>query len=128
MTNSPNTAPSQAVRTRIAPSPTGVPHLGTAYTALFNYCFARAHGGQFLLRFEDTDQVRSSRLAEREIIEALHWLGLRWDEGPDTDGPLRPIPPKRAPGHLPPLRTAAGRRRARFPLLCFSRGVGRNAP
>ena len=90
MTNSLDIAPSKAVRTRIAPSPTGLPHLGTAYMALFNYCFARAHGGQFLLRFEDTDQSRSSRFAEQEIIEALQWLGLQWDEGPDTGGSCGP--------------------------------------
>ena len=90
MTNSPDISPSQTVRTRVAPSPTGAPHLGTAYTALFSYCFARSHGGQFLLRFEDTDQSRSSPFAEQEIIEALHWLGLQWDEGPDTGGRCGP--------------------------------------
>ena len=74
------------VRTRIAPSPTGDPHVGTAYIALFNMCFARAHGGQFLLRIEDTDQARSTPESEQAILDALRWLGLDWDEGPDVGG------------------------------------------
>lgn len=78
------------VRTRIAPSPTGDPHVGTAYIALFNYCFAKQHGGQFLLRIEDTDQVRSTRESEEMILEALRWTGLTWDEGPDVGGPHGP--------------------------------------
>lgn len=78
------------VRTRIAPSPTGDPHVGTAYIALFNYCFAKKHGGQFLLRIEDTDQVRSTRESEEMILEALRWTGLTWDEGPDVGGPCGP--------------------------------------
>ncbi len=78
------------VRTRIAPSPTGDPHVGTAYIALFNYCFAMVHGGQFLLRIEDTDQVRSTPESEQAILEALRWLGLQWDEGPDVGGPHGP--------------------------------------
>lgn len=78
------------VRTRIAPSPTGDPHVGTAYIALFNYCFAKKHGGQFLLRIEDTDQVRSTIESEQQILAALRWLGLEWDEGPDVGGPHGP--------------------------------------
>ena len=78
------------VRTRIAPSPTGDPHVGTAYIALFNLCFARAHGGQFLLRIEDTDQQRSTADSEQAILESLRWLGLEWDEGPDVGGPNGP--------------------------------------
>jgi glutamyl-tRNA synthetase len=78
------------VRTRIAPSPTGDPHVGTAYIALFNLCFARQHGGQFLLRIEDTDQARSTARSERAILESLRWLGLEWDEGPDVGGPHGP--------------------------------------
>ncbi|EZQ18361.1 glutamyl-tRNA synthetase [Halopseudomonas bauzanensis] len=74
------------VRTRIAPSPTGDPHVGTAYIALFNQCFARQHGGQFILRIEDTDQVRSSAESEQQILDSLRWLGLEWDEGPDVGG------------------------------------------
>jgi glutamyl-tRNA synthetase len=78
------------VRTRVAPSPTGDPHVGTAYIALFNLCFARAHGGQFLLRIEDTDQVRSTGESEAAILQSLRWLGLEWDEGPDVGGPCGP--------------------------------------
>jgi nondiscriminating glutamyl-tRNA synthetase len=71
-----------AIRVRIAPSPTGPLHLGTARTALFNYLFARHTGGTFILRLEDTDQARSSEAYERDIVEGLHWLGMEWDEGP----------------------------------------------
>ena len=78
------------VRTRIAPSPTGDPHVGTAYVALFNMAFAHSQGGQFLLRIEDTDQVRSTPESEKAILDALHWLGLEWDEGPDNGGPHGP--------------------------------------
>ena len=84
----PNTP--MTVRTRVAPSPTGDPHLGTAYMALFNRCFAHAHGGQFILRIEDTDQARSTPEAEAKIFESLRWLGLNWDEGPDVGGPNGP--------------------------------------
>lgn len=78
------------IRTRIAPSPTGAPHIGTAYIALFNLAFARKHGGQFILRIEDTDQTRSTAEAETAILEALRWAGLSWDEGPDVGGPHGP--------------------------------------
>ncbi len=78
------------VRTRIAPSPTGDPHVGTAYMALFNWAFARKEGGQFLLRIEDTDQARSTFESETAIYDALKWLGLSWDEGPDVGGPHGP--------------------------------------
>ncbi len=78
------------VRTRIAPSPTGDPHVGTAYVALFNYCFTKKHGGQFILRIEDTDVERSTRASEEAIVRSLRWLGLHWDEGPDVGGPFGP--------------------------------------
>ena len=78
------------IRTRVAPSPTGDPHVGTAYVALVNYCFARKHDGAFILRVEDTDQTRSTRGSEQAILDALHWLGLQWDEGPDVGGPHGP--------------------------------------
>ena len=79
-----------AVRTRIAPSPTGDPHVGTAYVALINYCYAKKYGGKFLLRIEDTDQARSTPESEVAILESLRWLGLSWDEGPDVGGPHGP--------------------------------------
>jgi glutamyl-tRNA synthetase len=78
------------VRTRIAPSPTGDPHVGTAYMALFNLVFARHFGGQFLLRIEDTDQTRSRPEYEQSIFDTLHWCGIDWDEGPDKGGPCGP--------------------------------------
>lgn len=78
------------VRVRIAPSPTGAPHVGTAYISLFNYAFARAHNGKFIIRIEDTDQVRSETRYETAILHALRWVGLRWDEGPDVGGPYGP--------------------------------------
>src|SRR5690606_33093281 len=78
------------VRTRIAPSPTGDPHVGTAYIGLFNYCFAKQHGGEFILRIEDTDQQRSTAKSEQAIFASLRWLGLNWSEGPDVGGPCGP--------------------------------------
>lgn len=78
------------VRTRVAPSPTGDPHVGTAYIALFNYCFAKKNGGEFILRIEDTDAARSNAQSEAAILRCLHWLGLAWDEGPDNGGPHGP--------------------------------------
>jgi glutamyl-tRNA synthetase len=78
------------VRVRIAPSPTGDPHVGTAYIALFNLIFARHHGGKFILRIEDTDQKRSSPEYEQNIFKALHWCGIQWDEGPDIGGDYGP--------------------------------------
>jgi nondiscriminating glutamyl-tRNA synthetase len=74
------------VRVRIAPSPTGPLHIGTARTALFNFLFARHHGGTFVLRLEDTDQARSTAAFEKDIVDNLHWLGLTWDEGPGVAG------------------------------------------
>ncbi len=78
------------VRTRIAPSPTGFPHVGTAYIALFNMVFAKSMGGEFILRIEDTDQVRSTAQSEAMILDALKWTGLSWSEGPDVGGPFAP--------------------------------------
>jgi glutamyl-tRNA synthetase len=75
-----------STRVRIAPSPTGPLHIGTARTALFNYLYARHVGGTFILRMEDTDQARSTAEFERDILEHLHWLGLEWDEGPAAGG------------------------------------------
>ena len=78
------------VRTRVAPSPTGDPHVGTAYMALFCLCFARQHDGEFILRIEDTDAQRSTAASEETILQSLKWLGLTWDEGPDCGGPFAP--------------------------------------
>ena len=78
------------IRTRVAPSPTGDPHVGTAYMALFSLCFARQAKGQFVLRIEDTDAARSTPESEQSILDSLRWLGLDWDEGPDKPGPYGP--------------------------------------
>ena len=78
------------VRVRFAPSPTGYVHVGNARTALFNWLFARHHGGTFILRIEDTDVERSKEEYERQLLEDLRWFGLDWDEGPDKGGPFAP--------------------------------------
>lgn len=78
------------VRVRIAPSPTGDPHVGTAYIALFNLIFARHYKGKFILRIEDTDRTRSRPEYEESIFQALRWAGILWDEGPDIGGPYGP--------------------------------------
>jgi len=80
----------KTVRTRVAPSPTGDPHVGTAYIALFNAVFAAQHGGEFIVRIEDTDRQRSTPESEQTILEALNWLGLSWHEGPDVGGEYGP--------------------------------------
>jgi len=80
----------QAVRVRLAPSPTGPPHVGNAYIGLFDYVFARQTGGSFILRIEDTDRERSTRESEEAILKAFRWVGLEWDEGPDVGGPYAP--------------------------------------
>jgi glutamyl-tRNA synthetase len=81
---------SKPARVRFAPSPTGLTHLGSARTALFNYLIARQTKGQFILRVEDTDQKRFDPLAEDDLKNSLKWLGLEWDEGPDIGGPHAP--------------------------------------
>jgi glutamyl-tRNA synthetase len=86
MTEKPTTAP----RLRVAPSPTGDPHVGTAYMSLFNLAFARQQGGSFVLRIEDTDRARFRADSEQQVFDTLHWLGLQWDEGPDVGGPFAP--------------------------------------
>ena len=77
-------------RLRIAPSPTGDPHVGTAYMSLFNLAYALKTGGRFVLRIEDTDRARYVADSERQIFETLRWVGLPWDEGPDVGGPFAP--------------------------------------
>lgn len=79
-----------SVRVRFAPSPTGPLHIGGARSALFNWLFARHYGGTFIVRIEDTDLERSSRQSEENILDALRWLGLDWDEGVDVGGPYGP--------------------------------------
>jgi glutamyl-tRNA synthetase len=110
-------------RVRIAPSPTGPLHIGTARTALFNYLHARHAGGTFILRLEDTDQARSSIAYERDILDGLHWLGLRWDEGPEVAGEASrgPFAPYRQMQRLPLYAEAAQRLLASdmaYPCYC----------
>ncbi len=81
---------SGTVRVRVAPSPTGDPHVGTAYMSLFNLAFARQQGGAFVLRVEDTDRARFREDSEQQVYDTLRWLGLDWDEGPDRGGPFEP--------------------------------------
>ena len=81
---------SSPVRVRMAPSPTGSPHVGLARTALFNWAFARHHGGTFVFRIEDTDKERNTQESYDGLFEVMHWLGLDWDEGPDVGGPHAP--------------------------------------
>jgi glutamyl-tRNA synthetase len=91
MTQEPSAAPAlRPTRVRIAPSPTGDPHVGTAYIGLLNFLFARQRGGQFVLRIEDTDRTRFVASSEQMIFDALKWVGLTWDEGPDVGGPYGP--------------------------------------
>jgi glutamyl-tRNA synthetase len=86
-TAAPDTRP---IRVRIAPSPTGDPHVGTAYIGLLNYLFAKQRGGKFVLRIEDTDRTRFVASSEQMIFDSLKWVGLTWDEGPDVGGPHGP--------------------------------------
>lgn len=81
---------SNEVRVRFCPSPTGTPHVGLIRTALFNWAFARHHGGSFVFRIEDTDAARDSEESYTAILDALRWLGLSWDEGPEVGGPHEP--------------------------------------
>ena len=78
------------VRVRFCPSPTGVPHVGLIRTALFNWAYARHTGGTFVFRLEDTDPQRDSEESYLALLDALRWLGLNWDEGPEVGGPYEP--------------------------------------
>ena len=80
----------QRVRTRYAPSPTGYPHVGNIRTALFAWLFARHNNGVFILRIEDTDVERSVEGSLENILESMRWLGMDWDEGPETGGNYGP--------------------------------------
>ncbi|WP_166909464.1 glutamate--tRNA ligase [Mycobacterium sp. DL440] len=84
------TSPSGPVRVRFCPSPTGTPHVGLVRTALFNWAYARHTGGTFVFRIEDTDAARDSAESYAAILDALRWLGLDWDEGPEVGGPYEP--------------------------------------
>ena len=124
------TPSSTPVRVRIAPSPTGPLHIGTARTALFNYLFARRKGGTFILRLEDTDVARSTLEYERDILDNLHWLGIEWDEGPEVAGlpargRVRAVSADAAARPLPGGRRAAAGRGQGLLLLLHARRAGR---
>jgi glutamyl-tRNA synthetase len=113
------------IRVRIAPSPTGPLHIGTARTALFNYLFARHVGGTFVLRLEDTDVARSTAAFEKDILDGLHWLGITWDEGPGVAGleEAGPYAPYRQMQRLDRYADAAARLLAddaAYPCFCTS--------
>jgi glutamyl-tRNA synthetase len=113
----------EVTRARIAPSPTGPLHIGTARTALFNFLFARHTGGTFVLRLEDTDQARGSIAYEKDILDGLHWLGLDWDEGPEVAGEAArgPFAPYRQMLRLPLYTEAAAKLLAEdrvYPCYC----------
>ncbi len=115
--------PDHSIRVRIAPSPTGPLHIGTARTALFNFLYARHVGGTFLFRLEDTDVARSTVAFEQDILDGLHWLGITWDEGPDVagGGDVGPYAPYRQMQRLPSYREAADRLLAAdqaYPCFC----------
>jgi glutamyl-tRNA synthetase len=102
-------ASAPAVRARFCPSPTGNPHVGLARTALFNWAFARHHGGTFVFRVEDTDSQRDSEESYQALLRAMRWLGLDWDEGPEVGGPYGPY---RQSERLDRYRDVADRLRA----------------
>jgi glutamyl-tRNA synthetase len=111
------------IRVRIAPSPTGLLHIGTARTALFNYLYARHVGGTFVFRLEDTDVARGTAEFERDILEGLHWLGITWDEGPDPagGGDVGPFGPYRQTQRVAAHTAAAARLLAddlAYPCYC----------
>src|SRR5689334_3969613 len=83
-------ASGSSVRVRFCPSPTGTPHVGLTRTALFNWAYARHTGGTFVFRIEDTDSARDTEDSYRQLLDALRWLGLDWDEGPEVGGPYAP--------------------------------------
>lgn len=112
------TSEARETRVRIAPSPTGALHLGTARTALYNYLYARKNGGKFIFRLEDTDNERSNEAYTEDIIEGLKWLGITWDEGPDIGGPY---PPYRQTEKIDHYESMANKLLASgFAYLCYA--------
>lgn len=115
------------VRVRFAPSPTGYLHVGGLRTALYNYLFAKKNGGAFVLRIEDTDRSRYVEGAVENLIDALRWAGLDYDEGPGKGGGRRTLPPIRATRNLQRARRATDRGRQGVPLLLHARATRRGA-
>ena len=119
--------PQMTVRTRFAPSPTGYLHIGGVRMALFNWLFARRHGGQFILRIDDTDQQRNVEEALAPILHGLHWLGIDWDEGPEVGGPYAPYYQSQRRRPLPGGGREAAGRRAWPTRLRHDRGIAGRA-
>ena len=129
MTSETTAAPdSRPIRVRIAPSPTGDPHVGTAYIGLLNYIFASQRGGKFVLRIEDTDRTRFVSTSEQMIFDALQVARPHLGRRPRRRRPLRPLPPVRAHGNLPRARRNSARQRPRLPQLRDRRRAGGDAP
>jgi len=120
----PGSAP---IRVRIAPSPTGDPHVGTAYIGLLNFLYARQRGGKFVLRIEDTDRARFVAGSEQMIFDSLRWLGLEWDEGPDAGGPFGPTASPNAPKSTAPTSNSCSNP-ATPTAASRPRRAGRHAP
>lgn len=106
------------VRVRIAPSPTGKLHIGTARTALFNYLFAKKNDGKFIVRMEDTDRERSTDDFERDILDGLLWLGMPWDEGPEVGGPAEPYRQRERMGLYQPFIDQLLESKAAYRCFC----------
>ena len=115
------------VRTRFAPSPTGLLHVGGVRTALFSWLYARHHGGRFVLRIEDTDETREHPEAIEQIQRSLRWVGLEWDEGPGVGGDHAPYVQSERRAAPPRGRREVPRRGPRVPLLLHDRGARRRA-
>ena len=115
------------VRTRFAPSPTGFLHIGGVRTALFNWLYARRHGGQFVLRIDDTDAQRNVDEALQPILHGFRWLGIDWDEGPEAGGELGPYyQSQRAERHRVAVERGLGVDRSGGETGCSSRGCPRS--
>ncbi|HEX7045891.1 MAG TPA: glutamate--tRNA ligase family protein, partial [Burkholderiales bacterium] len=109
------------LKTRFAPSPTGLLHLGNVRTALFNYLLAVGAGGLFLLRIEDTDAARGHEQYRRALIEDLRWLGLDWDEGPERDGASGPYAQSERAGIYSEYLAALEAAGCAYPCFCTER-------
>ena len=107
------TQPDPGVRVRFCPSPTGTPHVGLVRTALFNWAYARHHGGTLVFRIEDTDAARDSEESYDALLDALNWLGIDWDEGVEVGGPHAPYRQSAARRPLRATRCAGSSRPAR---------------
>src|SRR5436189_2554627 len=114
-----------SVRLRVAPSPTGDPHVGTAYMSLFNLAFVRQQGGAFVLRIEDTDRARYVADSEQQIYDTLRWLGLDWDEGPDRGGPFAPYRQSERAAHYDGAIDRLLAEGRAFPCACSRADVAR---